>query len=483
MSSINKYQALITKLEENDPNFVHLDLKDIPLTILQLEEIASKIQNNDFIGNVSWGEVPNFSGDFIQKIESKIILNNQDYKHHPNDFIHGLLSSHAYIDSKIHEKVAFEKVKYNQYLEDWKIFKIFNEPEIGRYYSVAYINEKTKQLVLAHRGITFEGWDLLKTDSSMKTHFKSVLGGQIVTQQAASYQATYEITEYAKNHCYNLSFTGYSLGAWFAELSLYFAHQDFNYLKAKAVTFDSPGSAKAMDSFKSNFDIRNLDITTYLSAPNFVNTSNPHIHKAYRLFPKVTATEYSNKIINTLNKAVPIKSYISLLSLNSDLLDSILNSFNPETGKPIKYEKILDWPCLQYDSKGDTLWAKLLDYIPAANTIKDSVKKSITTTLGSFLEVVDHFISGNIAIEQILEFYKHLENPEQTKIQKQFNLFYKGHYRSQKVNLSEDVVNVNDIGSSDYYLKQLTKLSNKEIDKKEIPNLIKQQLKNNQKSV
>lgn len=129
--------------------------------------------------------MPNFSGDFIQKIESKIILNNQDYKHHPNDFIHGLLSSHAYIDSKIHEKVAFEKVKYNQYLEDWKIFKIFNEPEIGRYYSVAYINEKTKQLVLAHRGITLEGWDLLKTDSSMKTHFKSVLGGQIVTQQAA----------------------------------------------------------------------------------------------------------------------------------------------------------------------------------------------------------------------------------------------------------------------------------------------------------
>ncbi|HJD65047.1 MAG TPA: hypothetical protein LFW10_02705 [Rickettsia endosymbiont of Diachasma alloeum] len=96
MSSINKYQALITKLEENDPNFVHLDLKDIPLTILQLEEIASKIQNNDFIGNVSWGEAPNSSGDFIQKIESKIILNNQDYKHHPNDFIHGLLSSHAY---------------------------------------------------------------------------------------------------------------------------------------------------------------------------------------------------------------------------------------------------------------------------------------------------------------------------------------------------------------------------------------------------
>lgn len=45
------------------------------------------------------------------------------------------------------------------------------------------------------------------------------------------------------------------------------------------------------------------------------------------------------------------------------------------------------------------------------------------------------------------------------------------------MDLSKDVVNVNDIGSNDYYLKQLTKLSNKEIDKKKIPNLIKQQLK------
>ncbi|WP_041804655.1 tetratricopeptide repeat protein [Rickettsia bellii] len=326
---------------------------------------------------------------------------------------------------------------------------------------------------------------MLKTDSPIKTHLKSILGGQIVARQAAAYQTTQEITEYAKKHDYNLSFTGYSLGAWFAELSLYFAYQDFNYFKAKAITFDSPGSAKIMDSFKPNiisykthFDIRNLDITTYLSAPNFVNTSNPHIHKAYRLFPKVTAAEYSNKIINALNKAIPIKNYISLLSLNSDLLDSMLDSFDSKTGKPIKYEQIIDWPCIKYEPKDNTLGGKLIDSMPIGGVIKDLAKRGITaTTLGSFLEVFDHFISGNVAIEQILEFYKHLEDPTQAEGKKQFELFYEGHYKSQKVNLSEDVVNVNDIGSSDYYLKQLTKLSNKEIDKKEIPNLVKQQLK------
>lgn len=136
MNSTTKYQALITQLEKNDPKLVHLDFENIDLTILQLEEIASKIQNNDFIGNVNWGKMPKLSGDLVEKIESKIILNNQNYKQYPNDFIHGLLSLHSYIDSTVQEKVAFEKVKYNLYLEDWKIFKIFNEPKIGRYYAV-----------------------------------------------------------------------------------------------------------------------------------------------------------------------------------------------------------------------------------------------------------------------------------------------------------------------------------------------------------
>ncbi|MDE8611682.1 hypothetical protein PQ676_05590 [Rickettsia felis] len=413
---------------------------------------------------------------------------------------------HAYIDSKENDIVKFavekennEKVKIrNEQLKDWKLFKIFNEPEIGRYYAASYINERTKQMVLAYRGTTFEKLDLLKANSPLKTHLKSILGGQIVAQQAAAYEATGEITKYANEINYNLSFTGHSLGAWLAELSLYFAHRDFHYPEAKAITFDSPGSAKIMDSFKPNilshettFDVKNLNITTYLSAPNFVNVCNQHIHKAYRLFPKITAAEYNSKIINTLNKAVPIKSYITLLSLNGDLLDSMLDAFDLETGKPIRSEKILDWPCIEYDPKDDTLGKKAIDkvlnFIPIGSTIKDLASKLIhrnitATTLGSFIEVIDQLVSGNIASEQFLEIYKHLENnaaqgyPSKEIItpEGKFELSYKGHYRIEKVNLSVDIANTNNKGSSDWYLAQLSKLS---IDKKEIPNLIKQQLK------
>ncbi|MCX4084646.1 hypothetical protein N7281_07490 [Rickettsia hoogstraalii] len=155
------YQTIIACLEQNVPSFIHLDFSNLHLTLPQLEEIAAKIQNNNFIGNVSWGKMPNASSELVQKIESKIILNNQNYKHHPNYFVHGLFSLHAYIDSTENDIVEFaiekennEKVKIrNEQLKDWKLFKIFNKPKIGRYYAVAYINENTKQIVLAYRGI------------------------------------------------------------------------------------------------------------------------------------------------------------------------------------------------------------------------------------------------------------------------------------------------------------------------------------------
>ncbi|MCX4079189.1 hypothetical protein N7280_00700 [Rickettsia rhipicephali] len=79
---------------------------------------------------------------------------------------------------------------------------------------------------------------MLKTNSPFKAHFKSILDGQIVwAQQAAAYEATKEITKYAEENFYRSFFRC----VWLAELSLYCAHRDFHYPKAKGITFDSPG--------------------------------------------------------------------------------------------------------------------------------------------------------------------------------------------------------------------------------------------------
>ncbi|HJD56259.1 MAG TPA: hypothetical protein LFW21_06575 [Rickettsia endosymbiont of Pyrocoelia pectoralis] len=75
----SNYQDIVHRLTINDPSFTHLDLRKIQPTEEHLREIASKIQDNDFIGNVSWGIIPNSCGEFVKKIENKIILNNQNY--------------------------------------------------------------------------------------------------------------------------------------------------------------------------------------------------------------------------------------------------------------------------------------------------------------------------------------------------------------------------------------------------------------------
>ncbi|CEO16733.1 hypothetical protein RMONA_01605 [Rickettsia monacensis] len=52
----------------------------------------------------------------------------------------------------------------------------------------------------------------------------------------------------------------------------------------------------------------------------------------------------------------------------------MLDSFDPETGKPIRYKKILDWSCIKYDPKDDTLGEKaidkVLDFIPGVIRLK-----------------------------------------------------------------------------------------------------------------
>lgn len=69
---------------------------------------------------------------------------------------------------------------------------------------------------------------------------------------------------------YQLSFTGHSLGAWLSDI-LVIESCLFGY-RTSSVTFDSPGSKKFVAQMCTNkeitIDVDQLDITTYLSAPN-----------------------------------------------------------------------------------------------------------------------------------------------------------------------------------------------------------------------
>ncbi len=374
--------------------------------------------------------------------------------------------------------------QYNVHLKNWKVYKIYHYQEAGNYYGVVYLNDKSKQLVLAHRGTLIKWQDLFKDDSPLKTDLKGVLGGSIVAQQAAAYKSTkFAIIEAIAKE-YNFSITGHSLGAWLAELSLFFIYRDFEEIKARAVTFDSPGSVMHIEQLMYNvvndstyFDVKELDIITYLSSPNFVNSCNKHVGKVYQVFPKY---DIPDKINKTLSWYQRIKNLVSwgkkentslewILSIFGHSMTNIISTFDPRTGVPIKYEEVLDWPVIKYvpynnETKVSIInnWYKfaniLLPY--EINTLRNTIKDS---TIMSLVHILVEAANGKINQEQYFNYFKHKENLGQKDFTKQlsesdeFYLMYEGHYKTKFVNLFEDILKDHNKNSVDWYLKQIKK--------------------------
>jgi hypothetical protein len=437
--SPSNYEQIISDLNRGAS---FLDLSQISLTKEQLNDLAEKVANNPFIGHIIWGALPKDAGAVIGQIGNKLIENNKLYKSHPTDFVHALLSSHSYETSKVGDRVEFTakskgaphvNEKYNQHLLDWRVEKVFQPADADDYYSVLYVNDKTHHAVLAHRGTDIPN-SLKGKNASLKADLIEILNHNIGVQQAASYVSTKEALEITQQLGYNFSTTGHSLGAWLAELSLYFCHMDFDYHKVKAVTFDSPGSKDQMDVFKSNIDntetkvrTNQFDMVTYLSAPNVVNVCNQHVGKVYRLAPEIEYPEALKKELPAMlpgfvkNIIAQNKYYLdSLLSVSGHSLTPMLDVFNPETGKPYadKYTVVLDWPHIKHTANTEpvqNLVKGMLDNIPFISSLPTFLKEGAVnainklvpdSTIGSVSTVLGSFLSGDTDISQLCETFK-----------------------------------------------------------------------------
>ena len=178
-------------------------------------------------------------------------------------------------------------------MENRKIEKAFSK---HGYKSLLYRNNETKQFVLAFQGATLKVRDFfIRNDNQIASLIESVLGNMnLATQSYYAFLDTLKGVESCRENNCSLSFTGYGFGAWLAEQSVFFAQKDFKFHDVKAVTFESPGSFEYLNMLNDTnvnnrenyFDLNRLDITTYLSSPNFVNTCNKHLGKVFRIFSK-----------------------------------------------------------------------------------------------------------------------------------------------------------------------------------------------------
>jgi hypothetical protein len=132
----------------------------------------------------------------------------------------------------------------------------------------------------------------------------------------------------------------------FANSTLQDSHDVTHSYHPHTEVFDSPGCKDMLSQMADKLDVRyfgssinlqQLDITSYLSAPNLINTCNSHLGTVYRIFTDLSDMGWKEK--NT-----------PLYNLATHSMDKIVEAFgskrrkkNDDKGEP-KILEVVDWP-------------------------------------------------------------------------------------------------------------------------------------------
>ena len=192
-------------------------------------------------------------------------------------------------------------------------------------FGAAYWHPEHQQVVIAHRGTKPKNLGTLWTD------LNGVLRNQYVQQMESASTFTHKVVEVLreviriKGVGFQLFFfTGHSLGGCLAQITTfttkYLKRKENTFLKcdnesqsdhSHTVVFDSPGCKDMLSEMIDKFDVRlggrsidieQLDITSYLSAPNLINTCNLHVGTVYRIFPDLSDKGKKKRLTVSCNK-------------------------------------------------------------------------------------------------------------------------------------------------------------------------------------
>jgi len=214
MDNLEQRIEIIKLIEKNDPNFKIIDLRsENGFDDSFLKNINEKLKNNSYIGNIRWpkNKIKPINNEIIEEIENKLKENNWNFERFPNYFVHILLSSHVYTVSDENKNKSVEFISdlsvYNEGIKNWIVKEVRKSNKNG-YLGAIYVNERTKQLVVAHKG----------TDNfkDIYADIEGILNGKKVDQQVECLELIASaITISEKGTIYNVSITGHSLGVFF----------------------------------------------------------------------------------------------------------------------------------------------------------------------------------------------------------------------------------------------------------------------------
>ncbi|MFN7097726.1 MAG: hypothetical protein ACK4PR_09250, partial [Gammaproteobacteria bacterium] len=172
--------------------------------------------------------------------------------------------------------------------DKWKVDRVYNGK--SGYIAVVYVNEPRKQVVIAHQGTCVHSLADIVEDISGVFGNKTDSGQRTDVFQFIHEVVTDSFSEGTEFEDYHLSFTGHSLGAFLASLSVFYSIYSLNLPNVNAVTFENPGAFKALTSLQphllqNQINLAELDIVNYLSYPNIVNTCHSQIGTVYAAIP------------------------------------------------------------------------------------------------------------------------------------------------------------------------------------------------------
>ena len=278
----------------------------------------------------------------------------------PTPHVLAQFASKVYTDYKKRETEAQYETRLD--LPDgWKLLTTASNSSITNgYFGVAYWHPEYQQVVIAHRGTDIKRFGALWTDVN------GVIHNHYVRQMDSASTFAHKVVEVLreiyriKGVSFQLFFTGFSTGGWLAQVTTftteYLKKQGNIFLKSNnehycyhphTVVFNSPGCKNMLSQMKDTFDVRldghtitlkHLDITSYLSAPNRINTCSKHVGTVYRIFTDLSDMGWLGK-------------HTSMYNLATHSLEKIVQAFDPETGQvhkdkqgELKIRVVVDWP-------------------------------------------------------------------------------------------------------------------------------------------
>jgi hypothetical protein len=313
----------------------------------------------------------------------------------PTPYVLAQFASKAYIDYEKQENDA----QYEARLalpDGWKLLTTAsNTRRNNGYFGAAFWHHKHQQVVIAHRGTDPKKWGALWTD------LQGVLRNKDVRQMESASTFAYRVVEVLRKvnqkrgTNFQVFFTGHSLGGWLAQITTfttkYLKTEGNTFLKSNyvsetyhphTVVFDSPGCKDMLSQMTDKLDVRlngrsidleHLDITSYLSAPNRINTYNKHLGTVYRIFVDLTDMGWLEK-------------HTAMYNIATHDMGKILQAFDPETGLvrtdeqgKLKIQVVIDWPISGFrrgeEYKSFFKWAEHLNNYHTEVTVEKSLPK------------------------------------------------------------------------------------------------------------